>query len=169
MSSPSENIHAMDHGAMEELLEAAFLNNFTWIIFPMIPCAGALIVLTLPLCSHARSFPETTTNRLLVLQLEHVLATCNRRFAEPSWSSSGSNPSTLPNNRSLNKIASCKILRHCTKDDRIQNWECVESIEVEALAPLVFGWLGKHGNVGLMYNVIREMPWLVSRKVENTI
>lgn len=138
--------------------------NFTWIIFSMIRSADICPRFTF--CSRARSFPETTANRLLVLQLEHVLATCNRRFAEPSWSSV-SNPSSLTNNRSLNKIASCKILRHCTKDDRIQNWECVESIEVEARAPHVFGWLGKHGNVGLMYNVIREMPWLVARKVEN--
>lgn len=149
---------------MEKLSVTRFL-NFYWIIFSMILCAGTIT--HSPFCSHPRSFPETTTNRLLVLQLEHVLATCNRRFAEPSWSS-GSNPSSLPNNRSLNKIASCKILRHCTKDDRIQNWECVESIEVEALAPHVFGWLANHGSVGLMYNVVREMPWLVARKVENT-
>jgi len=49
----------------------------------------------------------------------------------------------------------------------MQNWDCVESIEVEALAPQVFGWLAKHGTVGLMYSVIREMPWLVARKEDN--
>lgn len=117
------------------------------------------------------SFPETTTNRLLVRQLEHVLATCNRRYAEHSSSSvSTSSPLATNNNislQSLNRIASRKILRHCTKNDKMQNWDCVESIEVEALAPQVFGWLGKHGTVGLMYNVIKEMPWLVAKKDDN--
>jgi hypothetical protein len=124
----------------------------------------------LSLLIHLRSFPETTANRLLVLQLEHVLATCNRRFAVPSGSSSSSSSSvtttasSLANNRSLKsypRIASCKILRHCTRDERMHNWECIEGIEIEMLAPHVFAWLANNGKIGVMFNVIREMPWLV--------
>ena len=117
------------------------------------------------------SFPETPANRLLVRQLEQVLATCNRRHAEPSWSSSASavsNNNTSHKSQLLRRSASCKILRHCTMNDSMHNWECVESIEVEALAPHAFSWLANHGTVGLMCSVIREMPWLVARTVDNT-
>jgi hypothetical protein len=33
------------------------------------------------------------------------------------------------------------------------------------LAPHVFGWLAINGTIGVMFDAIREMPWLVARKV----
>ena len=34
------------------------------------------------------------------------------------------------------------------------------------LAPHVFGWLAIDGTIGIMFNVVKEMPWLVARKVD---
>ena len=109
------------------------------------------------------SFPETVANRQLVLQIEQILAACNRRHSEPSCSSA-SNGTTLQSSHS--RIAACKILRHCVKDEKMIDWDCVVGIEEEALAPHVIGWLAQHGSVGLMYNVVRDMPWLLTKKGE---
>lgn len=31
------------------------------------------------------------------------------------------------------------------------------------MVPYVLGWLGKYGDAGVIYRVIRDMPWLLER------
>lgn len=104
-----------------------------------------------------RSFPETAANRQLIQQILSVLATCNRRY------------SVLPSKHDTKynitaRAAACKILRHYLRREKFpEYWECVEGME-EKLIPNVVGWLVRYGNIGEIYGVVRDMPWLLEKK-----
>lgn len=117
---------------------------------------------------YSPSFPETFHNRQVVTQLGEVLATCNRRYSLPTWSSTN----TVVKNDSYSckitaRIAACKILRHYVKQGTLEYWECVEGME-EKLVPNVIGWLVRYGGAGVIYGVVRDMPWLLEKKPERT-
>ncbi|KAL7537141.1 hypothetical protein ACHAXR_011557 [Thalassiosira sp. AJA248-18] len=108
---------------------------------------------------YSLSFPETAiANRELVRQLGEILATCNRRYSTPNNFSASSYKMSA-------RIAACKILRHYVKEDSLEYWECVEGME-EKLVPNVIGWLVRYGGVGVIYGVVRDMPWLLEKKAD---
>ena len=63
------------------------------------------------------------------------------------------------------RIAACKILRHYVKEEPNEYWECVEGME-EKLVPNIVGWLTSNGDVGVIYRVLKDMPWLLEKKAE---
>ena len=107
------------------------------------------------------SFPDTLTNRQLIRQLGEILATCNRRYAV----SNASCAALSSHQNVLAKTAACKILRHYVKESKTEYWECVEGME-EKLVPNIIGWLVRYGDVGVIYGVIRDAPWLLEKKPE---
>jgi len=112
------------------------------------------------------SFPETLANKSLVRHLGEILASYNRRYSMPGSSSSRS-LNTSAYKMSLARIAACKILRHYLSETRrLEYWETVESME-EKLVPNVVGWLVRYGDVGVIYGVIRDMPWLLEKKTDS--
>ena len=107
-----------------------------------------------------KSFPETKANRVLFQQLVEVLATCNRRYSSTVSSSSSSS-------NYHSRTAAHKILRHYVQSDRRtknEYWECVEGME-EKLIPNIIGWLTRYGDMGVIYGVLRDLPWLIEPKV----
>eukprot|EP00579_Thalassiosira_antarctica_P008291 CAMPEP_0201883964 /NCGR_PEP_ID=MMETSP0902-20130614/16329_1 /ASSEMBLY_ACC=CAM_ASM_000551 /TAXON_ID=420261 /ORGANISM="Thalassiosira antarctica, Strain CCMP982" /LENGTH=333 /DNA_ID=CAMNT_0048412833 /DNA_START=265 /DNA_END=1266 /DNA_ORIENTATION=+ len=114
---------------------------------------------------YSPSFPETAANRQLLQQLGEILATCNRRYSTPGCSTA-SNALTNNTPYKINaRIAACKILRHYLREKMLEYWECVESME-EKLVPNVIGWLVRYGDVGVIYGVVRDMPWLLEKKAD---
>lgn len=101
---------------------------------------------------YSPSFPETNANKLLVKKLTEILATCNRRYY-----------SALLSKSSRKIAASRKILRYYFKDEKFEYISCLEETE-EKLVPNVIGWLSRYGDVGIVYEVVRDMPWLVDHK-----
>lgn len=121
---------------------------------------------------YSPSFPETIFNRQLIQQLGEILATCNRRYTVPSCYNAVNNANPTPANGLNNsppkiaaRIAACKILRHYVKEETLEYIECVEGME-EKLVPNVVGWLARHGDVAIIYGVVRDMPWLLEKKVD---
>mmetsp|Transcript_7957 Transcript_7957/g.11968 ORF Transcript_7957/g.11968 Transcript_7957/m.11968 type:complete len:370 (-) Transcript_7957:156-1265(-) len=125
---------------------------------------------------YSPSFPETSFNRQLVRQLGEILAACNRRYSEPvlivgNYSSSSSTASAYASTRTKRaykiraRIAACKILRHYIREKMLEYWECVESME-EKLVPNVIAWLVNYGDVGVIYGVVKDMPWLLEKKLD---
>lgn len=108
---------------------------------------------------YSASFPETPANRQLVLQLAHAIS-CNRRYYTPRCCM----PDALTN-KSYNmtaRVAAYKILRHYVKEEAMQYWECMEGME-EKLVPNVIGWLVRYGDMGVIYGVVRDLPWLLEK------
>lgn len=121
---------------------------------------------------YSPSFPETTANRQLIQQIGEILATCNRRNTIPGCYTTVKNATasliaanTLKNTpaKVFGRIAACKILRHYVKEETLEYIECVEEME-EKLVPNVVGWLARHGDVAIIYGVVRDMPWLLEKK-----
>ena len=116
-------------------------------------------------------FPETTvSNRQLVFQLASVLASCNFRYSQPTVTNtttiSSSSLSTKKSNYKVStKIAACKVLQYCLKEQRNDYWECMESLE-EKVVPHIVGWLLRYGGLDVMYIVLRDMPWLLEKNEE---
>lgn len=50
----------------------------------------------------------------------------------------------------------------------MEYWETVEGME-EKLIPNVLQWLVRHGDVGVIYGVVRDMPWMLEKKVDKKI
>ena len=123
---------------------------------------------------YSASLPDTLANRQLVCQLGEILATCNRRYSTPLstarsssvYSNASSKHVSLPYKLST-RIAACKILRHYVKEEtnHMEYWETVEGME-EKLIPNVLQWLVRHGDVGVIYGVVRDMPWMLEKKVD---
>ncbi|KAL7517813.1 hypothetical protein ACHAWX_002701 [Stephanocyclus meneghinianus] len=107
---------------------------------------------------YSPSFPETEANRLRSQKLEEILASCNRR----TYSSLSINRILIvPSSKQI--AASRKILRYFFKDDPSQYMSTLENTE-EKLVPHVMQWLGRYGNVGIIYDVVRDMPWLLEKR-----
>ena len=70
-----------------------------------------------------------------------------------------------PSNKISAKIAACKILRHYVKEEPNEYWECMKSME-EKLVPNIVGWLTSHSDVGVLYRVLKDMPWLLEKKAD---
>ncbi len=105
------------------------------------------------------NFPETTvSNRQLVFQLASVLASCNLRYSEPTWTASTASSKRL----SRRRVAACKILQYCLKEQRNGYWNCMENLE-EKIIPHIVGWLVRYGGVDVMFVVLRDMPWLLGK------
>ncbi|KAL3804879.1 hypothetical protein HJC23_006651 [Cyclotella cryptica] len=108
---------------------------------------------------YSPSFPETEANRLRSQKLEEILASCNRR----TYSSLSMHQKLLiPSSKHI--AASRKILRYFFKDDPSQYMSTLENTE-EKLVPHVMQWLGRYGDVGIIYDVVRDMPWLLEQRV----
>lgn len=113
------------------------------------------------------SFPETAANRQLARHLKEILDVFNRCYSEECCMSSAafSTPMSNPSNKISARIAACKILRHYVKEEPNEYWECVESME-EKLVPNIVGWLTSHRDVGVIYRVLKDMPWLLEKKAD---
>ena len=110
---------------------------------------------------YSPAFPETEANRLLSMKLGEILASCNRRA---SCTSSKVDQSFIgPSSKQL--AASRKILRYLLKDDPSQYMSTLENTE-EKLVPHLMCWLGKYGDVGIVYDVVRDMPWLLENSAK---
>ena len=48
-------------------------------------------------------------------------------------------------------------------DDTTGYFQCVEGMD-HKMVPHVVGWLARHGDVGAMYGVVRDMPWLLGKR-----
>ena len=111
-----------------------------------------------------RSFPETAANRQLVRQIREIFLWC---YSEECCSSAPtfSAPTSNLSHKISARNAACKILRHYVKEDPNEYWECVEGMG-EKLVPNIVGWLTSNGNVGVIYRVLKDMPWLLEKKAE---
>mmetsp|Transcript_20805 Transcript_20805/g.29799 ORF Transcript_20805/g.29799 Transcript_20805/m.29799 type:complete len:343 (-) Transcript_20805:81-1109(-) len=108
------------------------------------------------------NFPETTvSNRLLVFQLASVLASCNLRYSQPTLTTTASNKRI-----SRRRVAACKILQYCLKEQRNGYWKCMENLE-EKIVPHIVGWLVRYGGVDVMFVVLRDMPWLLGKNQDH--
>ncbi|KAL7548452.1 hypothetical protein ACHAWF_011745 [Thalassiosira exigua] len=90
-----------------------------------------------------------------------ILATCNWRYSMQSCTVV--NTSTKTTYKVSARVAACKILKHYVKPESEEYWECVEHME-EKLVPNVIGWLVRNADVGSLFRVVRDMPWLVEKK-----
>mmetsp|Transcript_30290 Transcript_30290/g.60390 ORF Transcript_30290/g.60390 Transcript_30290/m.60390 type:complete len:350 (-) Transcript_30290:218-1267(-) len=105
---------------------------------------------------YSPSFPETWANRKLVGHLGEILATCNRRY-------SGNDAVDSPNSKTSKKVAaSCKILRYYLNENSLEYLSYMQSTETK-MVPHVLGWLGKYGDVDVIYRVVKDLPWLLER------
>mmetsp|Transcript_18833 Transcript_18833/g.29523 ORF Transcript_18833/g.29523 Transcript_18833/m.29523 type:complete len:351 (+) Transcript_18833:128-1180(+) len=108
------------------------------------------------------NFPETTvSNRQLVFQLASVLASCNLRYSQPTPTTTTTTTASS-NKRISRRVAACKILQYCLKEQRNGYWKCMENLE-EKIVPHIVGWLVRYGGVDVMYVVLRDMPWLLGK------
>ena len=89
---------------------------------------------------YSPSFPNTQANRVLCTKMAEIIAWCNCRT-----------------NGSKKVAASRKILRYFFKDDPDEYMATLENTD-ELLVPHFMRWLGEHGDVGVMYDVVRTMP-----------
>ena len=109
------------------------------------------------------NFPETTiSNRQLVFQLASVLASCNLRYSQPAPTTTATSTSKKQLSR---RVAACKILQYCLKEQRNDYWKCIENLE-EKIVPHIVGWLVKYGGVDVMFIVLRDVPWLLEKSKE---
>jgi hypothetical protein len=109
------------------------------------------------------NFPETTiSNRQLVFQLASVLASCNLRYSQPALTTTATSTSKKQLSR---RVAACKILQYCLKEQRNDYWKCIENLE-EKIVPHIVGWLVKYGGVDVMFIVLRDVPWLLEKSKE---
>lgn len=105
------------------------------------------------------NFPETTvSNRQLVFQLASVLASCNLRYSQPALTTTTATSKRI----SRRRVAACKILQYCLKEQRNGYWKCMENLE-EKIVPHIVGWLVRYGGVDVMFVVLRDMPWLLGK------
>lgn len=109
----------------------------------------------------SRTFPETTANRKLVQQLREILSMNRLYFSTLTYHRiSGRIAAKISG-----QIAAYKILRHYVKEEMSEYIECVEGME-EKLVSHIVGWLTSHGDVGTIYKVLNDMPWLLEKKSE---
>lgn len=130
-------------------------------------CPSLFVSYDVPTINEPHSFPETAANRQLARHLKEILDMFNRCYSEECCMSSAafSTPMSNPSNKISARIAACKILRHYVKEEPNEYWECVESME-EKLVPNIVGWLTSHRDVGVIYRVLKDMPWLLEKKAD---
>lgn len=121
------------------------------------------------------NFPESAmSNRQLVFQLASVLASCNFRYSQPTLANTTASSSTTATTTKetihnvSTKIAACKILKYCLKEQKDDYWKCMESLE-EKKIPHIIGWLVRYGGLDVMYIVLCDMPWLLEKNAEKKL
>lgn len=115
---------------------------------------------------HSRTFLETSTNKQLAQQLREILAMNRYYYSMPIYR----HISARLVRKISSRIAAYKILRHYVKEEPDRPTEYREFVEGinEKLVPHIVGWLTNHADVSIIYRELKDMPWLLEKKMTST-